>query len=174
MVLAGFFTRCFVLWMWEVGTSSFLFAASRFMCSCIPNFVFIHFIFLVGMICTCLHSSYMCFPYIITFFLKNINCSWTRDNLLQIKTPDIFSHLDGEALVIPKCGHFFVLFSAFMHCMCLFIGLCIGKFWEIIANVHTTSVGSFATVCYLKSPLSIGTETVVLISYHIHLAVLLG
>lgn len=77
----------------------------------------------------------MCFLYIITFVFKNINCNWTRDSLLQIKTPEVFSHIDSEALVIPKCRDSFVLFSAFMHAMWLFVGLCIGKFWEIVANV---------------------------------------
>ena len=41
-------------------------------------------------------------------------------------------------------------------------------------QVHTTSVESFAPVCYLKNPLRAGTQTAVLISHRVRLAVLVN
>lgn len=66
--------------------------------------------------------------------------------------------------------------SAFMHILWVAVGLCLGKFWEIVANVKyiPPSVESFAPVCYLRNPLRVGTETAVLISHHINLAVLVN
>lgn len=56
------------------------------------------------------------------------------------------------------------------------VGLCLGKLWEMVANVKSISpsVESFAPVCYLCNPLRVGTGTAVLISHHISLAVLVN
>lgn len=56
------------------------------------------------------------------------------------------------------------------------VGLCLGKFWEMVANVKyiPPSVESSAPVCYLCNPLRAGTETAVLISHHISLVVVVN
>lgn len=90
LLFPQFFTRCSVFWTWKFGTSDFLLAASRNICSCVPHFVFLHCIFLAVVTGTCFHSSYMCFFYITAFVFKNNNYSQTRNNLLQIRTPEVF------------------------------------------------------------------------------------
>lgn len=63
-----------------------------------------------------------------------------------------------------------------MHILCMVVGLCLGEFWEMVADVKyiPPSVEPFAPVCYLCNPLGVGTETAVLISHHISLAVLVN
>lgn len=120
----------------------------------------------------------MCFFYITAFVFKNINYGQTRNSHLQIRAPEVFlSRFDSEALIFPRCRDSpFCMCSAFMHILWVAVGLCLGKFWEIVANVKyiPPSVESFAPVCYLHNPLRVGTETAVLISHHINLAVLVN
>lgn len=63
-----------------------------------------------------------------------------------------------------------------MHILWVVVGLFLGKFWEMVANVKyiPPSVESFAPVCYLCNPLRVGTETAVLIPHHISLDVLVN
>lgn len=146
-------------------------------CSCVPHFVFLHCLFLAVVTGTCFHSSYMCFFHIIAFVVKNINCSQTSNNLLQIRTREVFSlTLSVKHWCSQDVETFFCVCSAFMHILWVVVGLCLGKFWEIVANVKyiPPSVECFAPVCYLHNSLRVGTETAVLISHRINSAVLVN
>lgn len=94
-------------------------------CSCVPHFVFLHCLFLAVVTGICFHSSYMCFFHIIAFVFKNINYSQTRNNLLQIGTPEVFfSHFVSEALVFPRCRDFFFVYVLLLCTFCGWLLAC--------------------------------------------------
>lgn len=87
------------------------------------------------------------------------------------------SHFDSDVLVFPRCR------DSFCVCVFCFYAHSVGGCWPVLREVlgdgckcqaHAPSVESFAPVCYLCNPLRVGTETAVLISHHISLAVLVN
>lgn len=98
-------------------------------CSCVPHFVFLHCLFLAVVTGTCFHSSYMCFFHIIAFVFKNINYSQTRNSLLQIRTPEVFSlTLSVKHWCSQDVETFFL-------CMFCFYAHSVGGCWLVLRKV---------------------------------------